>query len=235
MLLLKINSPTSGGRFFNRQEQFADWTINVTIRVLARKNAAPWRPCFQPTKTIFEIVQDIIRTNLQAEFYEIWTINMTLRVKNAPPRSGNVFKTIFELFQDIIGAYFPFMGKCHASSWSYFQQTISIFELVQHFIGTYVLTNFNEDRTIHLASRVYQRKNGQPYDIHLNEDQTINGVSRVLKRKNAPPPRTYILTKFPDDRTINVASRVLTRKKAPFNKANVDAARRTKGNHKSSP
>ncbi|KAH3747506.1 hypothetical protein DPMN_181933 [Dreissena polymorpha] len=34
----------------------ADWTINVTTRVLTRKTSQPpWRPCFQPFKTIFKL------------------------------------------------------------------------------------------------------------------------------------------------------------------------------------
>ncbi|KAH3866964.1 hypothetical protein DPMN_030088 [Dreissena polymorpha] len=75
-----------------------------------------------------------------------------------------------------------------------------------------VLTEFHEDRTINVASRV---KNAVPFGslfFQLNtnlltifhEDWTINVASRVLTRKNSPPPGAH----FHDDWTINVASRV---------------------------
>ncbi|KAH3882234.1 hypothetical protein DPMN_006168 [Dreissena polymorpha] len=54
---------------------------------------------FQPTGTIFELIQGIIGTNLLTKFHEDQTINVASRVltrKNAlPPR------TIFQLIQDI--------------------------------------------------------------------------------------------------------------------------------------
>ncbi|KAH3702252.1 hypothetical protein DPMN_077262 [Dreissena polymorpha] len=91
-----------------------DWTINVTSRVLkrfyytlklykenchdhwrpllTRKNChATWQPCFSTTGTIFELVQDIIRTNVLTKFFENWTINLTSTVKTAPPPCGHVF------------------------------------------------------------------------------------------------------------------------------------------------
>ncbi|KAH3798106.1 hypothetical protein DPMN_151696 [Dreissena polymorpha] len=54
---------------------------------------------FQPTGTIFELIQDIIKTNLLTKFYYRY-------MENAPPSGGHVFhstKTIFELVQDSIG------------------------------------------------------------------------------------------------------------------------------------
>ena len=46
-----------------------------------RKNARPnCSHVFQATGTILELVQDIIRTNVQTKFHEDWTINVTLRV-----------------------------------------------------------------------------------------------------------------------------------------------------------
>ncbi|KAH3876036.1 hypothetical protein DPMN_039316 [Dreissena polymorpha] len=109
-----------------------------------------------------------------------------------------------------------------------FQATGTIFELVQNIIGTKLLTNFYDDRTINMASRVLTMKNAtppwRPYIIGTNhltkfhDDRTINVASRVLTRKNAPPPdiiRTNLLNKFHEDRKINVASRMLTRTNAP--------------------
>ncbi|KAH3795970.1 hypothetical protein DPMN_149533 [Dreissena polymorpha] len=87
---------------------------------------------FQTTETIFELVQDIIRSNVQTKFHEDWTINVTLRVltrKNALPPNGNVF-----------------------------QPTGSYFELFQYFVGTTILTTLHKDRTIRVASSVLTRQ-----------------------------------------------------------------------------
>ncbi|KAH3800385.1 hypothetical protein DPMN_154018 [Dreissena polymorpha] len=203
-----------------------DWTINVASRVIyshIRKNAPPLVAMFfKAIKTIFELIQDIIGTNLLTKFHDDRKIKVTSKVltrKIAPPRSGHVF-----------------------------QPTGIIFLLVQDIIGMNLLTEFHEDRTINVASRV---KNAPPLGGHVfqanvtifeliqdiiktnlltifHQDWTINVASRVLTiRKNAPPPGRHdfqptgiffkfvqdiilmnLLTKFHEDWTINVASRV---------------------------
>ncbi|KAH3693199.1 hypothetical protein DPMN_192601 [Dreissena polymorpha] len=76
----EINSPPPGGHFHE------DWTINVilnrTINVASRvKNVPPLGDHnFQATGTIFELVQDIIRTNLLTKFHDDWTINVASRL-----------------------------------------------------------------------------------------------------------------------------------------------------------
>ncbi|KAH3867877.1 hypothetical protein DPMN_031014 [Dreissena polymorpha] len=122
-----------------------------------------------------------------------------------------------------------------------FQQTITIFKLVQDIIGTNLLTKFHDDWTINVASRENAKSPGgyvfQPTGIILkivqdiigtnlvtmfHEDQAINVASRVLTRKNALLHiGTNLLTKFYDDRTSNVTSRVLTRKNALSPSGNV--------------
>ncbi|KAH3751689.1 hypothetical protein DPMN_186258 [Dreissena polymorpha] len=70
-----------------------DWTINVASR---EKFPAPGGHVFKATKTIFELIQDIIGTNLQTKFHDDWKINVTFRVLT----SGHAFvpiRTIFEL------------------------------------------------------------------------------------------------------------------------------------------
>ena len=65
-----------------------DKTINVASRVLTRfyyshirKNAPPLGShVFQANVTIFELIQDIIETNLLTKFHEDWTINVASRV-----------------------------------------------------------------------------------------------------------------------------------------------------------
>ncbi|KAH3831695.1 hypothetical protein DPMN_104965 [Dreissena polymorpha] len=96
-----------------------DRKINVTSRVLTRKNAPPLGShvknapppggqVFQPTGIIFELVRDIIGMKLLTKFHEDQTINVASRVltrKNDPPLGSHVFQanvTIFKLIQDII-------------------------------------------------------------------------------------------------------------------------------------
>ncbi|KAH3692873.1 hypothetical protein DPMN_193209 [Dreissena polymorpha] len=96
----KENAPPLGSHVFsikhiNKTNLLAifheDWAINVASIV---KNAPPpGGHVFQPTDIIFELVQDIIGSNL-------------LTKKNAPPLGSHVFQakvTIFELIQYIIG------------------------------------------------------------------------------------------------------------------------------------
>ncbi|KAH3773862.1 hypothetical protein DPMN_175233 [Dreissena polymorpha] len=83
----------------------------IITRVLTRfyyshikKNAPPLGSYFfQATIIIFELIQDIIETNLLTKFHEDWKINPYKEKCLAP--GGHVFnqtKTIFELIQEII-------------------------------------------------------------------------------------------------------------------------------------
>ncbi|KAH3873121.1 hypothetical protein DPMN_036347 [Dreissena polymorpha] len=141
-----------------------DRTVNVASRVLTRfyyshirKIAPPLGShVFQANIIIFNLIQDIIETNLLTKFHEDWTINVASRVltrfyhshikKNAPPPGGHVFKatkTIFELIQDIIGTNLLTnvnKEKCPAPSSPVFEANISIFELIQDIIKTNLLT-----------------------------------------------------------------------------------------------
>ncbi|KAH3831245.1 hypothetical protein DPMN_104507 [Dreissena polymorpha] len=149
---------------------YEDLTINVVSRV--KTSLPPGGSVFQPTGTIFIIVQDIIGTdlnefhnedlsinvysrmltniiwtNLLTKFHEDRKINVASRVltrKNAPSPGGHVF-----------------------------QPTDIIFELVQDIIGINLLTKFHEDWTINVASRV---------KTSLLPDWKINVAFRVLKR-----------------------------------------------------
>ncbi|KAH3768707.1 hypothetical protein DPMN_169924 [Dreissena polymorpha] len=166
-------------------------TINVPSR---EKCPAPGGHVFKATKTIFELIQDIIGKNLLTKFHDDRKINVTSRVltrkiapplwwpyiiemnflteKNAPPLGGHVIKanvTIFELSSD------------HISS----------------------------RLAIHVASRVLTRKNAPPPGGHVfqptgiifelvqdmtkfHQDWTIHVASRVLTRKNSPPPGGHV-------------------------------------------
>ncbi|KAH3811099.1 hypothetical protein DPMN_139502 [Dreissena polymorpha] len=163
---------------------------------------------FQETRTIFELVQDIIRTNVLTMLHENWIIIVTLSVKQGTKLCEiNVASRVFTRFNHIRQNALPSGGHV-------FQQTRIILELNQDVIETYVVTKFHTNQTINFASRV---KNAPLNGGHFPEDRTINVASRALTRKNARTPGGHywekiFMTKFHDDRTMNVASRVLTRK-----------------------
>ncbi|KAH3861007.1 hypothetical protein DPMN_023933 [Dreissena polymorpha] len=200
------------------------------MNLLPKKNASPpVGHVLQPTGTIFELVQDIIGTNLLTKFHKDWTIYLSSRVlteKNALTPGCHVFKatrTIFELVQDIIGTNLlskfhdyrkinPNKEKCPAPGGHVFQPTGIIFELVQYIIGMNLLTKFHKDRTINVASRVltrsnysHIRKNVLPLGSHVFQANIaiFELIQYIIE--------TNLLTKFHEYWTINVASRVLTR------------------------
>ncbi|KAH3711037.1 hypothetical protein DPMN_070536 [Dreissena polymorpha] len=85
-----------------------DRTINVAS---IEKNAPPLGShAFQANITIFELIQDIIETNLLTIFHEDWTINVASSVNKencpAPWRpywASNVTSTVFTSFELIRG------------------------------------------------------------------------------------------------------------------------------------
>ncbi|KAH3711038.1 hypothetical protein DPMN_070537 [Dreissena polymorpha] len=81
-----------------------------------------------------------------------------------------------------------------------------------------------------VTSRVFTRNIAPPPGGHLNEDWASNVTSTVFTSFELSRciNWTNVLTKFHEDLIINVDSRV-------FRRQNVDDARRTKGDHKSSP
>ncbi|KAH3789908.1 hypothetical protein DPMN_168098 [Dreissena polymorpha] len=88
-----------------------------------------------------------------------------------------------------------------------FQRTGTIFELNQHIIETNILKKLHEDLASNVTSALF---------TSFELSRGING--------------TNFLTKFHEDQTINVASRVFT-----MQMLTAHDARRTKGDHKSSP
>ncbi|KAH3816542.1 hypothetical protein DPMN_118059 [Dreissena polymorpha] len=85
----KKNAPPPGSHFHDDQK------INVAFKVLTMKNAPPpGGNDFQKTRTIFELILDVIRINPLTKFHEDWTINITFRPynENAPP-PGDIIGT----------------------------------------------------------------------------------------------------------------------------------------------
>ncbi|KAH3863696.1 hypothetical protein DPMN_026686 [Dreissena polymorpha] len=89
---------------------------------------------FLQSEPFFELVQDIMGTNLLNRFHDDRTIYVASRA--------------------LTSVYYSYV----------FQPTSTIFKLVQDIIGTNLLTKFHKDRTINAASRVLKRKMFPPHD-----------------------------------------------------------------------
>ncbi|KAH3776680.1 hypothetical protein DPMN_178111 [Dreissena polymorpha] len=137
-VLTKKNATPLAAMFFNPSEpfmNFQDITGTNKDRTI-KKSHAPGGHNFQATRTIFELIQDIIGINLLIKFHEDWTINLP---------GGHVFQATKTIFN---------WSKCH-DDWtinvdsSVSKPCISTnrnhFQLVQDIIGTNLLTNFYED------------------------------------------------------------------------------------------
>ncbi|KAH3704935.1 hypothetical protein DPMN_079997 [Dreissena polymorpha] len=157
--------------------QVLNWTINVASRALSRREEkwpAPLRPCFfRTTITIFELVIDIIRTNVLTKFYEGWTINANSIVKYATPPGGHFHenRTIDVVFRvKNAPPPKPISNSC----------TMSLGR-------NYLLTKFHEDLIINVASRLLTRQNDPTpgnhfFNQHFFDSLEINVASRVLTR-----------------------------------------------------
>ncbi|KAH3846434.1 hypothetical protein DPMN_088735 [Dreissena polymorpha] len=190
---------------------------------------------FQANIIIFELIQDIIETNLLTKFHEDWTINVASRVltkKNAPPLAA-MMNLLTKFHEDWTINMASRVKNAPPLDSHVFQAKITIFKLIQDIIGTNFLTKFHEDRKINVASRVLTRKNAPPFGSHVFQPtgiifelvQDIIGMN-LLTKKNAPPLgshvfqanvtifKTHVLTKFHEDWTKNVTCRVFTIKTA---------------------
>ncbi|KAH3852040.1 hypothetical protein DPMN_094533 [Dreissena polymorpha] len=197
-----------------------DRKINVTSRVLTRKNAPPlWWPyilgmknapplgshVFQANVTIFELIQDINKTNLLTKFHEDWTINVASRVNKTIVKQykSPTGSTICDRLTDAQSENYKSPPVKPPLGGHVFQPTGIIFELVQDIIGMNLLTKFHEDWTINVASRV---KNAPPLGSHVFQAKVtiFEHLQDIIG--------TNLLSKFHGDWKINVAYRVLTRK-----------------------
>ncbi|KAH3834454.1 hypothetical protein DPMN_107780 [Dreissena polymorpha] len=179
-----------------------DRKINVTSRVLTRKNALPpWWPY-------------IIRMNLLTEFHEDRTINVASRVLTRFYYSHIKNKMYQQTDQQTgqkqyVHHYYSGGHKNATPLGSHvFQANATIFYLIHRYHWTNLLTKFHEDRKINVASRVLTRKNAPPLGSHVFQAKVtmFELIQDII--------RTNFLSKFHEDQKINVASRVLTRKNA---------------------
>ncbi|KAH3843721.1 hypothetical protein DPMN_117251 [Dreissena polymorpha] len=183
-----------------------DWTINVTLIVIKRKHALTISGhVYQQTRTIFELIQDTIKTNVLTKFHEYCTTNVISRVliSNVIQLNGTILKLIQYIIvtnnltkchedRTINVALISYKEKCHTPDVNFSQPTETIFEIVKNIIGTNLLIMFHGDWTIHVASRMLKRK-----------------ISRPLRKNFTPHGSMFFDKSEPFSRTINVASRVL--------------------------
>ncbi|KAH3830625.1 hypothetical protein DPMN_103870 [Dreissena polymorpha] len=114
---------------------------------------------FQAKVTICELIHDIIGKNLLSKFHEDRKINVALRVltrKNAPPPGRH-----FHEDQTINVAS---REKCPAPWQPFFQANVNIFDHIQDIIETNLLTKFNEEWTINVSSRELTRQMLTPHN-----------------------------------------------------------------------
>ncbi|KAH3846169.1 hypothetical protein DPMN_088467 [Dreissena polymorpha] len=202
--------PTPGGHVFPLIT-----AIFKLVRDIHITNTHPWRPCFLPIQTNFELNCRIQETNLLTKFHEDWTKNVSSRLftcfhqihleKTAPPPGGHVFPLI-----------------------------TTIFKLVQNIHITNGLTKFHDDEAKHVTSRVKKTTPGGNFVLpirtifelnrHIQEthvlskfhdDWTKNVTSRTIFELVRHINKTNVLTKFHDDRAKLVTSKVFTRNTAP--------------------
>ncbi|KAH3799506.1 hypothetical protein DPMN_153116 [Dreissena polymorpha] len=181
---IRKTAPPPGGHETNVLTKFhADWINNVTGRVftcfhyihIEKTAPPPGGHVFSPILTIFEL-----NSNVLTKFHEDWTIIVSSRVftrETAPPTAGHVFQrtgTTFELNQHIIETNILTNSK-----------------LDQGDIVTNILIKFHEDRTRHVASRVFRKQ-------------------MPILKANLSNQETNVLTKFHADWINNVTGRVFT-------------------------
>ncbi|KAH3716716.1 hypothetical protein DPMN_059444 [Dreissena polymorpha] len=185
----------------------------------------PWWPCFKATKTIFELIQDIMGQIFRppALLYKC--------KENDPPPIGHAFlpiQTIFELNRHIQKTHL--LTKFH-EHWT--KNVTSRGEKTAPPPGG----QFHDDWAKIVTSRVFTKNTSLPPGGHvfqrtrfifeLNQHIIKTNILRNFEHSRGING-TNVLTKFHENQTINVASKVYARQ-------NVDDTRRTKGDHKSSP
>ncbi|KAH3704901.1 hypothetical protein DPMN_079962 [Dreissena polymorpha] len=178
--------------------------INVASRVLTMKNSPPHGGhVFQPTKTIFKLIQNIIGSNLLTKFHEDRKINVASRVltsfyyrqkrKNAPPPGGHVFQPTSIIF--LILATLHEDRTIHVASRvltrlknalplgsHVFQANITIFKLIRDIIEKNLLTKFHEDWTINVASRELTRQMLKPHNQRRTKGDYKSSHEHVVLR-----------------------------------------------------
>ncbi|KAH3837956.1 hypothetical protein DPMN_111360 [Dreissena polymorpha] len=159
--------------------------------------------------TIFDLIQDIIGTNLRTRFHDDQTINVASRVltrKNAEPTGSHVFQPIsimFELSYNEKNA--PPPGS------RVFQANVPIFKLIQDIIETNLLTKFHEDWTMrpleNKSTALREGGCGGVMGVGTGDGLVVSSNNQNHFQTHPRYHWKNVLTKFHENLTINVASR----------------------------
>ncbi|KAH3838567.1 hypothetical protein DPMN_111975 [Dreissena polymorpha] len=159
-VLTRKNALPPGGHVFQPTSIIFELVQDIIgMNLLTKKNALPLGShVFQAKVTIFELIKDISGTNLLSKFHEDRKINVASRLltrfyyghSNVFQPTGIIFKLFYEdqtinVASRVKNA--PPLGS-HV-----FQANVTILELIQDIIETNLLTKFQEDWTINVASR----------------------------------------------------------------------------------
>ncbi|KAH3694648.1 hypothetical protein DPMN_082088 [Dreissena polymorpha] len=147
-----------------------DQVINVAPIV---KNAPPLGSnVFQANATIFEL------------FHQDWTINVASRLltrENSPPPGGHVFQTTEAFFNS---------KNTPPPGTHVFQANITIFELIEDTVESYLLTKFHEDWTINsvdAAQHTTDKRRSQKLTM-----STLCSLNNLAATQNAQWPGGHI-------------------------------------------
>ncbi|KAH3769876.1 hypothetical protein DPMN_171157 [Dreissena polymorpha] len=161
-------------RIFHEQRTIKQGFTEAIYSHLRKNAPPPGGHVFQPTGAIFQLIQDIIGTNLLTKLHEDQQINVASNI------IVTNLLTKFHEAQTINVASRVLTRKNALSPGGHiFQATRNILELVQYIMGSNLLTKFNDDRTINEASR---ETNAPPPDSHFDEDRTINVASKSVNK-----------------------------------------------------
>ncbi|KAH3800450.1 hypothetical protein DPMN_154083 [Dreissena polymorpha] len=134
--ILGQNAPPPGKNLLTKFHEVRKINVASIVFTIVKNGPPHGSHVFQANVTSFELIQDIIETNLLTKLHEDLE-------KNAPHLGSHVFQanvTIFELIQDIIEV--NLLTKCH-EDW-----TINVASRV---LTTQMLTPHNARRTTHDA------------------------------------------------------------------------------------
>ncbi|KAH3794785.1 hypothetical protein DPMN_148323 [Dreissena polymorpha] len=100
---------------------------------------------FQHTRTIFEMIQDIIITNVLINFHEDWTMNVTFIVLTNIIETNLLTKFHEDGPINVVSRFHEDRTINVASRVLTRKKSVTIFELVQDIIKTNLLIKFHED------------------------------------------------------------------------------------------
>ncbi|KAH3796200.1 hypothetical protein DPMN_149768 [Dreissena polymorpha] len=168
---------------------------------------------FQPTGTIFKLVQDIIGTNLLTKFHEDQTTNVASSVLTRfnyshiamyIKKNTNLLTKFHEDWTINVASRVLTRKNAPPPDGHVFKPTDIIFELEKwqtcfsskHIIETNLLTKFHEDWIINVASRVLTRQMLTPHNTRRTTDkrrsQKFTMSTLCSEKINAPPPDGHV-------------------------------------------